>query len=235
MKQIPISVDYQDSDYSLALSKALGLRCKDLIVYDIKEAPPDAFILNESIVALYTPVSQIIAKIMAEHNRQERPAKALRDVTFTAFTSVIGGGGLSSTAYTYARLKSRIYNSKTAFLSFDPKYRKIEFNNDEYGVQSIDDIKSASSFDELVIDIPFGSDNYYDLIDQCDQRIVVMGYLEKRRESNEAFYLDLVKLADSYINPPKTVRLYNSFDPYFDVNDVHGQLGNEIVRLINEK
>lgn len=227
MEKIKFKVEYKDLEYSRALEKAILLKSGAFV---LSNDTPDVLI-NEISYPPYQPVQSIIAKIMANLNCQTGPAKPLKNVKFTAFTAAIGGSGLSTTALCYARIVSRILNKKVSFITFDPWFRNLFPKEDEYGVTYLSEIPETTNIDELVLDIPYGIENYRDYLDMCERQVFVLGFQEKRIEIGEKYEAELSNAYQNYINPPFTIAFRNHFQDVLDINDIHSELGKEVLEL----
>jgi len=230
MGLINICVNYKDREYSAALKQALALSCKD---FNFTDSLEDSIVIDEMTMPLFMPVPDIVSKIMAMTSKVSGPAKLSSDVFFTGFCSGIGGAGLSVCSLAYAKIKSRIFKQKISYISFDPWFRHDFPSTDEYGVCYLQEIPASLDSDELVLDIPYGYENFANYIDMCDLRVVVMGYDEKRNYLNDIFYNILLESSSKYVDPPKTYKFYNHFDLDIDSFDIHSQLGKEMLEFIN--
>ncbi len=230
MDKIKVHIGYKDPEYSFALENALILESEKFIISDDN----DALIVDESLIPLYEPVPDIIKKIMAMTSIKTEPAQLIDNVTFTAFCSAVGGSGKTCCAYNYACLLSRVYNRRVSFLSLDPSYRNTFKATTDYGIEFLTELPEKTDSDEIVLDLCFNTHNYGDLLDSCENRIVVMGFDENRFEAGECFYQLLKYSGDSYINPPKTLKLYNHYQENINDIDIHSQLGKDLFNLKKE-
>ena len=229
METVKLIVDYEDKVYSSALKRALTLLGFDT---DSPDGRPGLTINDESF-PFPMPVSQIVNEIMARTSTKRRPAGS-SDTLYTGFTSAIGGGGLTSCALCYARLKSRLYGIKTDFVSFDPWFRNTFPEDDEFGVVYLKPRgfeKQADGCGELVLDIPSLADKYSDLLDMCERRVIVRGFGEKRGDACDRLFEQMNRSSANYVNAPKNYIFDNHYDSSPDTADIHTQLGKEINEL----
>ena len=230
MEKVKLSIQYSDSEYSKALSKALSLNYDNI---SISNSNPDV-VLNDSLAPAFLSVQFYYEKIMALSNRVAGPTKPQEDVLYVGFSSPVGGGGLTTTALCFARIQSRIFKKKTGFCSFDPWFRNSFDKEDEFGIQYFDELPSEADIDIMVLDIPSSFEKSQDLLDMCEKRVVISGFNEQRISLIDAFYNSLNDSAKTYIIPPKTYKFENHFDQNPNPSDIHGQLGKEMLEFVNE-
>ena len=230
MEKVKLSIQYSDSEYSKALSKALSLNYDNI---SISNSNPDV-ILNDSLAPAFLSVQFYYEKIMALSNRVAGPAKPQEDVLYVGFSSPVGGGGLTTAALCFARIQARIKGLKTGFCCFDPWYRNHFDKEDEFGIQYFDELPKDSDLDIMILDIPSSLERAQDLLDICEERIVISGFNEKRISLSDDFYHSLCESAKTYIIPPKTFQFINRFDANPNPSDIHGQLGKEMLEFVNE-
>ncbi len=230
MEKIKVSVEFSDIEYSKSLEKALLLRYHNIVIS--KDTPEVT--INETLSPPFLPVRSYYEVIMAKMNRETGPAKPQENVKYIAFTSAGGGNGLTTTALCYARLASRIFGRKVGFISFDPNFRNKFNNDDEYGVQYFFDWPVFADIDELVLDISSTVDNYQDLLDVCETRIVITGFSDSRYSLCDEYFKMLCDSAQTYVISPKTYRFENHFEENPNSADIHGQLGKEMLEFAKE-
>lgn len=226
MDKVKIKLVFKDQDYSKALERALLLNCEHL---DISNDNPD-LILDDSSYAQYMPVQEIIKNTMAKMNCPLGLSHSPGETIYTGFTAGIGGGGLTSTALCYAKIKSRVFNQHVGFISFDPVFRQ-NFSSDSFNLEYLSKLPDVSDLDELVLDIPFGIEKYRDYLDMCERRVVITGFDEKRSFASEVLFDELLESSKGYINPPKTFLFENRFEASVDTGDIHSQLGKEVLEF----
>lgn len=239
METARLIISYKDEAYSAALQKALILCGFDAELTngnasdaDSPDGKPVLTVSDESF-PFPMPVSLIVNEIMARTGTKRRPAGSLNTL-YTGFTAAIGGGGLTCCALCYARLRARLYDIKTAFVSFDPWFRNSFPESDEFGVVYLlprGFEKRAEDFDELVLDIPTLAGKYSDLLDMCERRVVVRGFSEKRGDACDRLFEQMSRSSANYVNAPRNYILDNHYDSSSDTADIHTQLGKEINEL----
>ena len=235
METTRLIIDYEDRVYSAALARALTLCGFDAEVnadYTGPDGKPE-LVINDEGFPFPMPVSLIVNEVMARTSTKRRPAGS-SNTLYTGFTSAIGGGGLTSCALCYARLRSRLYGIRTAFVSFDPWFRNTFPESDEFGVvylcpRSFE--KEAEDFGELVLDIPSLAESFSDLLDMCERRIIVRGFGEKRGDACDRLFEQMSRSSENYANAPRNYVFDNHYDSSPDTADIHTQLGKEMNEL----
>ena len=234
METVKVTVDYEDRVYSEALARALNLCGFDAALGsdDASDGKPERVAVNNESFPFPMPVSAIVNEIMAQAGTRG-PADSL-NALYTGFTAAIGGGGLTSCALCYAKLRARLGGVKTAFVSFDPWYRNSFPESDEFGVVYLSPAefeKQDFVCEELVLDIPSLAEGFADLLDMCERRVVVQGFSENRNEVCQRLFEQLSASSARYINAPRNYIFENHFEVSPDSSDIHSQLGKEINEL----
>ena len=230
MDKIKLQFSFSDKEYVKALEKAFCLRYENI---EIDHINPEITV-DENIVPPFQPVQAIYSQTMAILKRPTGPAKPQEFVKYTAFTSGVGGGGLTTTAICYAKLCARIFNRKTGFISFDPWFRQQFPDNDEFGVRYFKSWPIEEDIDELVLDIPYGIPSFRDYLDMSEVRIVIKGFDDKRKAISNQLFFELCESAKEYIVSPKTFCFDNKYEDNADPSDIHGQLGKEMLEFVKQ-